>query len=480
MGNNLRTSIADSQWLVLKEPTDPTATGTQLVRCINTVDVTTSATLVDTLQNSSPVTNPVAAGVTYAGKWVVSDCYIEVDHKNHGKIVELLTKVQTVDTEMDLPKTPIIKYGYDLINIFGRETADDNTIAYQYLYLNPASESTIKAMSIVVLKPVGYTEAVRKTTIEERGDRTCTLNVLYRTIAWTNNPPAIDEAPPREYQTHEEGTASEKTEGLAAVLEYPGVPTEDAEAALNVLKHNTDVPTWAIAGVSTSERSDGEAVINRQLQKINDAITADDALLVELGWDAKGTPTSYMREWPNVTPESAHTLIGTSSEPGIAGSDFTISTEHAGAATYTSKKVWRIRDSKTGLVTVRQIGDNDDSGSRLGFFRYGVGEYVVKQWFTPSANAGNVWRCTERLLVTESGQLADAFLNATPESSDTTYNSPVGWNNQQQQRVVRDGLLSQDISTGYWQALRREWRECTAPGCTTKGYQFDHTGDEEP
>lgn len=192
MASNLVTSI--STWLVAQEPTDPAVNGATLVRYATAIDVPSTGVpttgIIDTLLGST-VSNPIAAGTTYTGTWVISDVTLEVDNKNHGTITQRLTRTTTPTNEATLP-TKIRMYGKDLNFPFAIQGNTENFLADTWLYITPSAASTCDSMTLTA--PSGFTEVRRRVDIEQKGDRTCTMTVLWKKItavAWASAAPDL-------------------------------------------------------------------------------------------------------------------------------------------------------------------------------------------------------------------------------------------------------------------------------------------------
>ena len=249
---NLLATVVETDWKLVQGPDDPAALGVKLIREIQNFDATTANDAMVTLAATLSLNNPKADGIIYATvatpSTAITTYYLsaietkkQMDGRYPGSIsiVETLTKVKTIAVEADLPAAPIIQRGSDLIEPFGLKSVTEDMMAYKWLYLNPVNAAVINAMSLTTNTPAGYTVVQRRTVIEDLGDRTCTLNVLFKKIsgtAWGGAPDLIDyfdvgsKAAPQAVQGEQNGMIkywfsiqkSDLAAGIAAIRDGTG------------------------------------------------------------------------------------------------------------------------------------------------------------------------------------------------------------------------------------------------------------------
>lgn len=193
----LLTTIADSDWRLVQGPTDTPVPGNQFVREVQNIDASVVESLRATALGTLAISNPYIDGVQKTGTYYLSDCGTIKQgggpYEGSATLRETLTLV-LAGTATGTLTTKIRMEGKDILNAFALRSTTEEFVSDQYRYLNPANEAAIEALSIT--PPTGYTEVKRRTDIEERGDRTCTLNVLYKKIsgltAWGGAPDIID------------------------------------------------------------------------------------------------------------------------------------------------------------------------------------------------------------------------------------------------------------------------------------------------
>ena len=270
----LRTTIAEADWKQPSEPTDPAVAGIQLVREVSQINAINEAGIMATLNATVTITDPKCDGITYTGTYYLSDLEsIAMDGGDFAgsiTIREKLTKIWTITVVSDLP-IKIQMLGKDIVNAFSLSSSVEDFIAYQWLYLNPANVVAIEALNISTLLPSGYTEVKRRVDIEERGNRTATLNVLYKKTTQT----AWGGAPDVEsWDNYGYLSGSSKGEKTLHTREWYGIQNSDQTTAMTALLTGTGYASittgYIIMDVTVRDQQDGGlTLIQREIQQVN-------------------------------------------------------------------------------------------------------------------------------------------------------------------------------------------------------------------
>ena len=442
---NLTTSLSDSLWRVVTEPLDPKPAGAILIRETPNLDATVMQALMATQLSTLTVTNPVADGQTYTGLWVNSKpeaIPTEGDDRRWFSLRQTLTKVTDATTYATLPSTYLELYGKEALIPFALVEGTGDEITRMWLYLNPAREATLAALAVGdITPPAGYAEKQRKLEIEQRGDRTLTLTVLFRKVTWTNTLTGSN-IPTTAHAVEYRGANSEKGMGSERTNTYFGVPVASAETAVNALK-TYDTAAWRAVSASFVQRANGEGVVTQEAAAINTANTANDALVQQMTRNLSGAKKGYIRFWPNLTPTVADALIATLE---------TSSTFAVSGTTYTSVQIQRNSDPKSGLVTVTQVGDNPSGGSG----RYGSARVYLAQQHFISTTAGDVYRVSHWVKVTSSQSDAEAWAGNSTLTRPTIRNDDLS-------NTCKGVSLAQDPASGMWKAVQEIWLLIAAP-----------------
>jgi len=281
----LRTTIANADWKSPSESTDTCVAGIQLIREVAQIDGTVEASLLSTLNSSATVTDPYCDGTKYTGTYYVSDqeSITQESGEFAGSITirQKLTKVWTIATASDLP-TKIRMEGKDVLNAFALEHTTENFLADQWLYLNPANLDVIEALSITA--PSGYTEVKRRTDIEGKGDRTCTLSILWKkvtAVAWGGV------ADLTYYDDYGYLSVSSKGEKTKFTREWYCIQNSDMATAMTALITGTGnanaLTGYIIMNVRVRDQQDGSlTLMQQQIQQVNNvgigSVKYDDPL----------------------------------------------------------------------------------------------------------------------------------------------------------------------------------------------------------
>lgn len=445
---NLTLTLTDAGWRVVQEPLDPKAAGAVLVRETPNMDATVMKGLMSTQLSTLTVTDPVADGQTYTGLWVLSKpeaIPTEGDDRRWFSLRQTLTKVTNATTQETLPTSYIDQDGMDVLNVFQLEEGITDHIARSWLFLNPAQQTTI--LGLTITPPSGYVEKQRKVIIEEAGNRTMTLTILFRKVTWPNT--VTTGIPARQYQTGESGHNSINEMGKRKTESAPGVPIANAVTVVETLAPNdTD---WATEHISSQDGGNGEAVITRIRRKINTTKIADGDAVIEVErWGAATSTTATLREvtrfWPNMTEAAATTLIAA----------LTATWTHSSGVVLVKDEVRRIRDPDTGLVTVSETGSNPTFG-----YRYSHGEIDIatfEQYFVYATDGvtNAMYRVTVGLRITKTWATAYAWANDSSlkpqlNREDVQYSAPMS------------GKIKYSLDHQMWHAYKYTYVVANAP-----------------
>ena len=375
MGNNLKTTIPEADarlvqqrgdvWIAHQDSNEEAIT---LMREWPNIDASVADTLVITLLGTSVVTDPLADGQTYTGRFAVSDVVVVENPRRWVTIRQTLTWVTNVTTSAELT-VPVILGREEVYRAFEWEAGAGTARVYQYKYLDPAAREvcllTITDGQMFALTGLtqrtsststGFEIEERRWEIGPRGDRTGTLTVLYREPRWTNANESQDDVD----VIHATGEAGKVNED--EFLGYKDVKTERAfgvaqEEAESVyagwladIESNLNEP-YKVTQISMLKMPNGEVHFLRTSKKRNvlsGAITVleTNAIIMSKSKNLAGLTTRIVVLFPNLNKETSDILI----ENMRTETEFTF-----GGHTYKNGGFDRTID-EAGLSTFRIVG----------------------------------------------------------------------------------------------------------------------------
>lgn len=436
MANNLLTGI--TTWLVDKELTDPLVAGVQLRRvATGEIDVPASRAIIASLLGTT-VVDPVAAGTTYTGVWVISDITLDVDERNHGKIYQLLTKVTPIVTFVNLP-TPLVKTQTDeILELFGLQPGGEIGIVHQYLYLNPDDIAAIElapaylpaatATILIGATPtvVTCTGAKHVTNIEEKGDRTATLSVLWSYTRWPNTTPAPV-------------ITSENVTDSTIVETYFGVPLADAAGHVQTLKATDGAELTGFV-----DNGKGGSTITRR-RVVHTPLSEDGYLVIDMKFSATlGTsiPIGILLRWKSLSKTDADTLIATL----ISDGDITFVNLYGLSGTFHIVGITPANSGADVSVTVELQNIIWTGGIGVGSEIVG---FAAKTRFSADGAKAYLWSHDRQMFASDT--LAKAYAN----SGDPI---PIGIHDGQAATKI-SGSYDYNDQLGVWVAYKEHWTE---------------------
>ena len=251
------TAFNDAARLVEKSH-DVLAEGSTLLRCQPHMDATVADALIAALETqgftlpASPVVK--ADGQQYAGRFVRSKLYMtEPSDQETGPrevtVYEGLTKIHIVATEADLPP-PIEMARKEILDAFSLEEGTREMIGYKYVNLDPTARAALMALDIT--PPTDYLEKDRRFDVEEAGNRTGTLLVLFFKMTWN----AFNEASPDHTSYDNYGTEHQRI-----TEEWYNVTVENGSALSALYTGDTD---YNVMRVNIRDNKNGSMDVTRE------------------------------------------------------------------------------------------------------------------------------------------------------------------------------------------------------------------------
>ncbi|MBW1782447.1 MAG: hypothetical protein JRL30_17105 [Deltaproteobacteria bacterium] len=254
--SSLRTTTSEATAQLVRRDAQVLSPGDVLVQGWPEIDPTVADTLVTAMRGVATVTNPKADGQTITGRFAVSKVESFEDERRWVKIHRTLTKIAADDALT----TPIQMGREEVMNAFSLAEGTDNSVGYDYLYLDPADRATYIAKAVT--PPAGYAEADRR--FEVGADMTGTLQVLFRKVTWTAWAAAsIAWTDYFDYAGERDGQ----------VRHYAGIAKGDLAAAVAAL---LSAPAgYALDQLAVSDNRDGSISLAQTIrEKTDDAVPA--------------------------------------------------------------------------------------------------------------------------------------------------------------------------------------------------------------
>lgn len=397
MSGNLRTTTAEADAILQGRRADSYIAGDQVTRFWSEINSTVADTLVTTLRGVTSVATPKADNQTLAGTWAVSDVWQDEGDRRWSTIFQKLTKINALSGSpiaADLP-TPIEMARDEIVNAFDLQEGHEHSIGYQYLHMAPGVRDDLMDLDVSSLEPSGagdYAEKDRDFKIEEAGDRTGTLVVLWQKVVWPNALVTFDD--PTDSVTSGFGGVQRESGAYSRTDLAEGVDRADEEKLVARWSANNDsgMTGFHVTGVRAVHLGAGGSNVIRNLTHSG---TNDDfaegilnAWEFVIGYsDVNDTNVGVVIDWPLLSPAAATTLVA-ALKAGDGGTDTAKVTW--GGVQYNTIRIARQIQEGTGLVTVRWRGRHPYEEDLLQIYTPGTWPdykiFVVspKQWSADS------------------------------------------------------------------------------------------------
>ena len=424
----LLTTIADADWVFVDAEGNPVVNGYTLRRQVPYIDNRAADTLFVAQQAVTAVTNPVADGQTYTGKFanVKTESIEGTDPDNQREVIirQTLVLVASVDNVTELAALTSEKMRSDeILNLFGLEEGERNVTGYKWRNVDPADQDNFIAISNanMVTNFASGSESYLSRRFVKEEDNTGTAYALFQIETWTNVKGAspdkiIDSRVEFGYDNYSPDTAAWVTSTAYTVGQQrmqsskiyeclinhtsgtfltdlaagrweifggssrktdggTGIPTSSIQ---EVLSNEANEAGWAIDNIGVSERAAGESVLKKTQTLAN---LATDAIKAHVVVPTGNQPAARTMVFPNLTAYQCKLVID---DAVTHYANMAAATYYAEAASYQLKDIGRPVPTGSGLFNLTRTSwiPRYDGGSATDDWNNYVDSYtyVVPKW----------------------------------------------------------------------------------------------------